>query len=393
MPKTTSSPEQGHPAPAEPGRLSLARVLAVLRKELIQLRRDRLTFGMIIGVPVIQLLLFGFAINADPKQLPTALVALDHGPFVRSIVRAVENTGYFRVMPVDTETQAEALVARGDVQFAFIIPADFSTRLLRGERPALAVYADATDPSATGSAVAALASLPTTALAHDLTGSLAGLAPGQPPFELRLHRRYNPEGITAYHVVPGLMGVILTMTLVMMTSMAMTRERERGTLENLLATPVRPLEMMIGKILPYVLIGYAQVLIVMAAALLLFSVPLVGSLGLLLLGLTLFMLATLCVGFTFSTLARSQMQSMQMTMFFFLPNILLSGFMFPFRGMPRWAQWLGEALPLTHFLRVVRGIMLKGSGLGDIAHELWPILLFTLLVGTLALKRYQQTLD
>lgn len=393
MPKTTSSLERERPAPAEPGRLSLARVLAVLRKELIQLRRDRLTFGMIIGVPVMQLVLFGFAINADPKLLPTALVALDHGPFVRSIVRAVENTGYFRVMPVDTETQAEALVARGEVQFAFIIPADFSTRLLRGERPALAVYADATDPSATGSAVAALASLPTVALAHDLTGPLATLAPGQAPFELRLHRRYNPEGITAYHVVPGLMGVILTMTLVMMTSMAMTRERERGTLENLLATPVRPLEMMIGKILPYVLIGYAQVLIVMVAALLLFSVPLVGSLWLLFLSLTLFMLATLCVGFTFSTLARSQMQSMQMTMFFFLPNILLSGFMFPFRGMPRWAQWLGEALPLTHFLRVVRGIMLKGSGFGDIAQELWPILLFTLLIGTLALKRYQQTLD
>jgi ABC-2 type transport system permease protein len=385
MPKTTSNPEGGG--------LSLARVLAVLLKELIQLRRDRLTFGMIIGVPVMQLVLFGFAINADPKLLPTALVALDHGPFVRSIVRAVENTGYFRVMPVDTESQAEALIARGDVQFAFIIPADFSTRLLRGERPALAVYADATDPSATGSAVAALANLPTVALAHDLTGPLARLAPGQTPFELRLHRRYNPEGITAYNVVPGLMGVILSMTLVMMTSMAMTRERERGTLENLLATPVRPLEMMIGKILPYVLIGYAQVCIVLVAALLLFSVPLVGPLALLFLSLTLFMLATLCVGFTFSTLARSQMQSMQMTMFFFLPNILLSGFMFPFRGMPRWAQWLGEALPLTHFLRVVRGIMLKGSGFGDIAHELWPILLFTLLVGALALKRYQQTLD
>jgi ABC-2 type transport system permease protein len=400
MPKTTSNPEPA-PAPA-PGTggllrrlrgLSFARVLAVLAKELIQLRRDRLTFGMIVGVPVMQLVLFGYAINADPKQLPTALVALDQGPLVRSIVSSVENTRYFRLQPVATESQAEAMIARGDAQFAFVIPADFSTRLLRGERPALAVYADATDPAATGSAIAALARLPEVALAHDLTGPLAARAPGQAPFELRLHRRYNPEGVTAYNVVPGLMGVILTMTLVMMTSMAMTRERERGTLENLLATPVRPLEMMIGKILPYVLIGYTQVVIVLAAALLLFAVPLVGGLVLLFTGLTLFMLATLCVGFTFSTLARSQMQSMQMTMFFFLPNILLSGFMFPFRGMPAWAQWLGEALPLTHFLRVVRAVMLKGAGFGDVAHELWPIGAFIAVVGTIALRRYRQTLD
>jgi ABC-2 type transport system permease protein len=373
--------------------LSPARVLAVLLKELLQLRRDRLTFGMIVGVPVMQLVLFGYAINADPKLLPTALVALDHGPFARSIVRSVENTRYFRVLPVDTETRAEAMLARGEVQFVLVIPADFGARLLRGERPALAVYADATDPSATSSAVAALNTLPAVALAHDLTGPLAHLAPGPPPFDLRLHRRYNPEGITAYNVVPGLMGVILTMTLVMMTSMAMTRERERGTLENLLATPVRPLEMMIGKILPYVLIGYTQVAIVLAAALVLFAVPLVGGLLLLFAGLTLFMLATLCVGFTFSTLAQSQMQSMQMTMFFFLPNMLLSGFMFPFRGMPVWAQWLGEALPLTHFLRVVRAVMLKGATFGQVAHELWPIVLFIVVVGTVALKRYRQTLD
>ncbi|HBY60171.1 MAG TPA: mannose-1-phosphate guanyltransferase, partial [Solibacterales bacterium] len=304
--------------------LSLVRVWAVLAKEFIQLRRDRLTFAMMIGVPIMQLVLFGYAINADPKHLPTAVVSTDQGPFVRSIVRAVENTGYFRVLAVPTEPEAEALLARGEVQFVLVLPADFSTRIVRGERPVMAVYADATDPSATGPAVAALAQLPTFALGRDLRGPLAQLAPDAPPFEVRVHRRYNPEGLTTYNVVPGLMGVILTMTLVMMTAMAMTRERERGTLENLLATPVRPLEVMVGKILPYLGIGYVQVLLVYACARLLFAVPMVGSFALLMGGLALFMLATLAVGFTFSTVARSQMQSMQMTMFYFLPNMLLS---------------------------------------------------------------------
>jgi ABC-2 type transport system permease protein len=285
------------------------------------------------------------------------------------------------------------LIAEGKVQFAIVIPADFSRRLLRGERPAIAVYADATDPAATGQAVAALQQLPATALAHDLTGPLAALQ-GQPaPFEVRVHRRYNPEGLSAYNVVPGLMGVILTMTLVMMTSMAMTRERERGTLENLLATPVRPLEMMVGKILPYVLIGYAQVLIVFGAARALFSVPMAGSYGLLSAMVLLFIVATLAVGFTFSTIARSQMQSMQMTMFYFLPNMLLSGFMFPFRGMPGWAQTLGELLPLTHFLRIVRAIMLKGSVFSDLLPEAAAIVAFTAVVSVVAMLRYRQTID
>ena len=257
--------------------MNLRRMLAVTIKELRQMRRDRITLAMIVGIPVMQLVLFGYAINGDPKNLPTAVVAHDQGPLVRSIVRAAENTGYFRVVEVGGEAQAEQLVALGKVQFVLVFPADFSQRLLRGERPAMAVYADATDPAATGGAVAALQALPSLALVHDLTGPLAKLRATAAPFELRVHRRYNPEGLTAYNVVPGLMGVILTMTLVMMTSMAMTRERERGTLENLLATPVRPLEMMIGKILPYVLIGYVQVLIVFAAARGLFDVPMVGS--------------------------------------------------------------------------------------------------------------------
>ena len=389
MPRTTSS--SGHRA--EGSWLSWGRIVAVLRKELVQLRRDRLTFAMLIGVPIMQLVLFGYAINGDPRQLPTAVVAHDNGPLVRSIVRAAENTGYFRVTEVIGEPEAERLVAEGRVQFVLVFPADFSTRLLRGEKPAMAVYADATDPAATGGAVAALLSLPSLALVHDLVGPLAPLRAGAAPFELRVHRRYNPEGLSAYNVVPGLMGVILTMTLVMMTSMAMTRERERGTLENLLATPVRPLEMMLGKILPYVLIGYVQVLIVFAAARLLFEVPMEGSHALLTAAVLLFITATLTVGFTFSTIARSQMQSMQMTMFYFLPNILLSGFMFPFRGMPNWAQAIGEVLPLTHFLRIVRAVMLKGAGPADIAAEAAAIIAFTLVAAGVALLRYRQTLD
>jgi len=373
--------------------MSWRRIWAVLLKELVQLRRDRLTFAMMVGIPVMQLVMFGFAINGDPKQLPTAVVALDQGPFVRSIVRAAELTGYFKVVSVVGDRTAERLLAVGEVQFAFVFPADFSTRLLRGERPPVVLYADATDPAATGNAIAAAAQLPEMALRHELRGPLAHLAPGQMPFELRLHRRYNPEGITQYNVVPGLIGVILAMTLVMMTSMAMTRERERGTLENLLATPVRPVEVMIGKILPYIGIAYVQVLIVYSAARFIFKVPMSGSLVLLGGALLLFIIATLSVGFMFSTIARTQIQSMQMTVFYYLPNILLSGFMFPFRGMPQWAQWLGEVLPLTHFLRIVRGVMLKGATLPDIAPQLWPMALFTLVVGLLALKRYRQTLD
>jgi ABC-2 type transport system permease protein len=373
--------------------LSLERIGAVLLKEFIQLRRDRLTFAMLIGVPIMQLILFGYAINSDPKHLPTAVVALDSSPLVRTIVQAARNTDYFRIIEVGSEHEAERLIARGDVQFALVFPSDFSAKLARGESPAMAVYADATDPAATGTAVSALQKLPQVALRNDLHGPLARLAPEREPFQVIVHKRYNPEGLTNYNVVPGLMGVILTMTLVMMTAMGMTRERERGTLENLLATPVRPVEVMIGKIVPYVIIGYVQVLIVFAAARLLFEVPMFGNFALLSAAIVLFIVATLGVGFTFSTLARSQMQSMQMTMFFFLPNILLSGFMFPFRGMPRWAQWIGEALPLTHFLRIVRGVMLKGASLVDILPQTWPIALFILVVGVIGLRRYKQTLD
>ncbi len=373
---------------------SVQRTLAVFIKEFQQMLRDRLTFAMAIGIPVLQLVLFGYAINTDPKGLPTAIVTLDTGPQARAFSAALQNTGYFRITHLPaSEAQAEALIESGEVQFVVAIPSDFSRRVVRGERPAILVAVDGTDPSASGNAIAALAQVANQALAHELVGPLRALAPGAAPFELRVHRRYNPEGLARYNIVPGLIGTILTMTMVMLTGLAMTRERERGTMENLLATPVRPFEVMLGKIAPYVVIGYVQLGVILAAAWLLFEVPMVGSFTLLMAMIGLFMLANLAVGFTFSTLARNQLQAMQMTFFFFLPSLLLSGFMFPFRGMPVWAQWLGEVLPLTHFLRIVRGILLKGNGAAQLLPELWPMLAFLLAAGALALARYRQTLD
>ena len=375
-------------------RFSFARTVAVFVKEFQQMLRDRLTFAMAIGVPVLQLVLFGYAINMDPKGLPTALVVHDTGPLARSIVATLQNTGYFRVThPGASDAEAEELVETGQVQFVIEIPSDFSRRVVRGERPAILVAVDATDPSASGTSLAALGQLSGQMLAHDLAGPLRALNPGLPPYEVRIHRRYNPEGLTRYNIVPGIIGTIMTMTMVILTALAMTRERERGTMENLLATPVRPFEVMVGKILPYVVLGYVQLAVIYLAARVLFEVPMLGSLTLLLAMIGVFILANLAVGFTFSTLARNQLQAMQMAFFFFLPSILLSGFMFPFRGMPRWAQWIGEALPLTHFLRIVRGIMLKGNDITQVLPELWPMLAFLTVAGAVALKRYRQTLD
>ena len=374
--------------------MSWNRFIAILLKELRQVRRDRLTFGMMVVVPIMQLVLFGFAINNDPKHLPAAIVVLDQSEFTRSFVAGLENSQYFRLVQRPAGVaEADALIERGEVQFALVIPPDFSRRLQRGERPAMLLAADATDPAATGNAIAALNSIGQRSIGRELVGPLAALRPVDLPFEIRVQRRYNPEGLTSYNVIPGLIGVILTMTMVMMTSLAMTRERERGTMENLLATPARPVEVMLGKIVPYILIGYVQVLVILGAARLLFDVPLVGSLWLLMLALVVFIAANLAVGFTFSTIARNQLQAMQLTFFFFLPSMLLTGFMFPFRGMPGWAQAIGEALPLTHFLRIVRGVMLKGNGLADVAQHLWPIGLFMLVAGGMALSRYRQTVD
>jgi ABC-2 type transport system permease protein len=373
---------------------SLARLFAIALKEVQQMLRDKLTFAMAAGVPIMQLVLFGYAINTDPKGLPTAIVSQDASPMARSLVAALQTSGYFRVVESGiAESRGDALLQRGDIQFLVVVPDDFGARVVRGERPAVLIAADATDPSAAGNAIAALSQLGQTALNRDLRGALAARTPQPLPFEVRIQRRYNPEGLSRYNIVPGLVGTILTMTMVMLTSLAMTRERERGTMENLLATPVRPFEVMAGKILPYVVLGYVQLGVILGAAWLLFSVPMVGSLPLLLAMIGVFMLANLGVGFTFSTLARNQLQALQLTFFFFLPSMLLSGFMFPFRGMPQWAQYLGEALPLTHFLRIVRGVMLKGAGAAELLPELWPMLAFLVVAGSVALMRYRQTVD
>ena len=373
---------------------SFGRFWAIIIKEFVQMRRDRLTFGMIIGIPVVQLMLFGYAINGDPKQLPTAVLMTDSSQYGRSLLSALKNSDYFRfVREVHTEVEADAALARGEVQFVVTIPENFSRNLLRGEKPTLLVEADATDPSATGNAIASLRTLINTALLQDLKGPLGYLAGSDPPVNLRVHARYNPEGISQYNIVPGLMGVVLTMTMVMITGLAITRERERGTMENLLSMPTRPLEVLLGKIIPYIFVGYIQVGLILTAARFLFHVPMTGSITLLLLTALIFITANLAMGITFSTLAKNQLQAVQMTFFFFLPSLLLSGFMFPFRGMPEWAQIIGEILPLTHFLRIIRGILLKGNGFGEVFLQLWQIALFAVIVLTIGVKRYRKTLD
>jgi ABC-2 type transport system permease protein len=373
---------------------STARLGAMLMKEFTQMRRDRLTFGMMLGIPLMQLIFFGFAINSDPKHLPTAVLLADYGPHGRTVLNVIRNSGYFDLVRlVKTEAEAEAVLARGEVQFVVNIPVNFSRDLLRGERPALLVEADATDPSATGNALSSLRVLANGALRQDLKGALAFLAGNDGPMDLRLHARYNPEAVTQFNIVPGLMGVVLTMTMIMITGLAITRERERGTMENLLSMPTRPFEVLAGKIIPYILVGDVQVGVILLAGRFLFGVPMVGNLLLLLAAALVFIVANLAMGITFSTIARNQLQAVQMAFFIFLPSIILSGFMFPFRGMPVWAQCVGEVLPLTHFLRIVRGIMLKGSGVTEVALELWPIALFGVLALTIAVKRYRRTLD
>ncbi|HEY5227869.1 MAG TPA: ABC transporter permease, partial [Opitutaceae bacterium] len=375
-------------------RFTFHRFWAVVMKEFIQMRRDRVTFGMMVGIPLLQLTLFGYAINSDPKHLPTALLMADQGPFARTLVAEMRNSEYFDITRVArSEAESDSLLRLGEVQFVINIPENFSRKLVRGERPTLLIEADATDPAATGPAIAAFRAIADTALDRDLTGPLTRLRASPGPVNFEVHAHYNPENITQYNIVPGLMGIVLTMTMVMITGLAITRERERGTMENLLATPVRPLEVMVGKILPYIAVGYIQVTLILIAARLLFNVPMVGSVLLLYSVALIFIAANLAVGITFSTLAKNQLQAVQMAFFFFLPSILLSGFMFPFRGMPVWAQWVGSCLPNTHFLRIIRGILLKGNGLADIAPEIWPLAAFVVVAMTIGVKRYRQTLD
>jgi ABC-2 type transport system permease protein len=376
------------------GHFSFHRLRGIIVKEFTQMRRDRLTFAMMLGVPLLQLTLFGYAINADPRHLPAAVLLADRGPQGRTVLSAMENSTYFSfVRQVQTEAEGRDLLARGQVQFVINIPENFSRDLLRGDRPAILVEADATDPAATGNALGSLSSVINNSLQNDLKGPLASLAASDGPIDLRVHALYNPEVVTQYNIVPGLMGVILTMTMIMITGLAITRERERGTMENLLSMPTRPSEVLIGKIVPYIIVGYIQVGVILVASYFLFHVPMEGSILLLLLVALVFIAANLALGITFSTIAKNQLQAVQMTFFVFLPSILLSGFMFPFRGMPQWAQLIGEIFPLTHFLRIVRGILLKGNTLADVSLQLWQIALFAAIALTIGIKRYRQTLD
>ncbi len=370
------------------------RLWAVITKEFIQMKRDRGTFAMIVAIPILQVILFGYAINNDPKHLPTAIISADASNFTRSFIQGMANSQYFKfIRNVKSEQEAQRLLATNQVQFILNIPPNFTRDLVRGNRPQLLLEADATDPAATGNAIAAINTLAQTIFQYDLEGPLNHLNPPASVIDLRIHPKYNPAVITQYNIVPGLMGVVITMTMVMITASAITRERERGTMEHLLATPVRPAEVMIGKVLPYIIVGYIQAFIILIIAYLLFTVPIRGSLPLLALTIMPFIAANLAVGLLLSTAAKNQLQAVQMSIFFFLPSLLLSGFMFPFRGMPDWAQWIGNFLPMTHFLRIVRGIMLKGNGWPEVWTDLWPMLLFLIVIVLLGVKRFKRTLD
>ncbi|MDP1604325.1 MAG: ABC transporter permease [Legionella sp.] len=374
--------------------MKASRLLSVMIKEFIQMKRDKATFAMIIGIPLMQLILFGFAINNNPKYLPTAIINADQSNFTRRILVSMENSTYFKfISPSVSEEEAHNLLRRGKVQFIVNFPPDFTRDLVRGLTPGLLLEADASDPAATSRAVSVFTELAPLALKEELTGPLTSLNATLPPYQPLVNAVYNPLAISAYNIVPGLLGVVLTMTMVIITALVITREYERGTMENLMATPLTRMEIMIGKILPYIMVGYAQALLILFLAWLLFAVPMQGSILLLLILCLPFIAANLAMGLTFSTLATNQLQAIQSAMFFFLPSILLSGFMFPFRGMPEWAQWIGNVLPLTHFLTIVRGILLKGNGFLDVWREIIPILVFTLTVMVIGFRRFKQTLD
>ena len=373
---------------------SIIRWWSIVRKEFLQLRRDRVTFAMIVGIPIIQMALFGYAINTDPKHLDTAIISADNSNITRSFISAMKNSTYFKVVAeLPNEAAGRDALDQGKVLFVVNIPAGFTRQLLRHERPALLIEADGSDPTASASALAAVSGITQSVIQKELTGPLAPLTAGPAPFDVEVHRLFNPDGITQYNVVPGLMGVILTLTMVMMTGLAITRERERGTMENLLAMPATPIEVMTGKLIPYIGIGLIQSTIILLAARYVFHVPFFGNIGAVYLVALLFVAANLTVGITFSSLAGNQLQAVQLTVFYFLPNILLSGFMFPFQGMPKWAQVLGNLLPLTYFNRLVRGILLKGNGWANSWPSVWPLIIFTLVVMTVAVKTYRRTLD
>jgi ABC-2 type transport system permease protein len=377
------------------GGFSLARFRAVLVKEFIQMRRDRITFGMMIGLPIVQLLLFGFAINADPHHLPTLVEVGDAGPVSRSVIAGMQNSTYFDFTgAVSSVAAGEEALRRGDANFVVVIPRNFERDVIRRRSPAILLAADATDPSAVGGPVAALSGIVANAVAQTLTGPLGrDAAAAAPPFSVVVHREYNPEGKTSTNIVPGLLAIILSMTMVMITAVAIVKETERGTMEMLISTPVRPLEVMLGKILPYVFVGYVQTIVFIVSAALVFGVPFEGSILAFFVGFNLFIVVNLALGFLISTAARNQMQAMQLSFFTILPSILLSGFMFPFAGMPGWAQLVGNALPTSYFLRVIRKVMLKGGGIADVTTEFVALAIILVAISGLAMLRYRQTLD
>ena len=378
----------------ENGGFSLRRTMAILAKEFVQLKRDRVTLQMIIMVPIVQLLLFGYALNNDPKHLPAVVMAQDHGMIVRSFISGLKNTEYFDIAyETDSPEEALRLLREGDAQFIINIPENFSRDLVRGGRPQILIEADATDPVATSNALGSVSGVLNSIIERDFKGPLSSLKAKPPPIDIRLHRMYNPEGFTSYNIVPGLIAIILTMTGIMMTALSVTRERERGTMENLLAMPVKPLEVMAGKIAPYIIIGYIQSFIIIAAAKFLFHIPTIGELWLFSIALLVFISCNMALGFTVSAAAENQTQALQMSMMVMLPSIMLSGFLFPFRGMPLWAQIIGEALPATHFIRITRGILLKGNGIPEIWPDVWPMMAFMAIVTLIAMKRYRRTLD
>ena len=374
--------------------MNVLRIFAVVQKEFIQMRRDRVTIGMIVGIPLIQLIMFGFAINLNPKNLPTAIVGDVNNVFAKKILIGMQNSTYFKFKsPVVSEEQADFWLKSGEVQFVVNFPQNFSRDLVRGLQPKVLLETDATDPAATGRAVSVFENIAGTVLRSDLVGPLSHLRIARLPYKPIVHSKYNPLAITAFNIVPGLLGVVLTMTLVIITALVITKEYEFGTMENLLATPLSPLEVMLGKIVPYIIVGYIQVILILCMSKFIFAVPMQGNILLLLIMCFPFIVANLSVGLTFSTIATNQLQAVQSAMFFFLPSILLSGFMFPFRGMPIWAQYIGEILPLTHFLVIVRGILLKKNGFFEVFQEVIPIVIFTLVVMTIAFLRYRKTLD
>jgi len=367
---------------------------AIVLKEFLQLKRDKVTFAMMIVLPIIQLALFGFAINTDPKHLPTAIVSADKSEFTRTLISAMQTSEYFRIdTRYTTSSEAQEALKKGEVLFILTIPSDFTHKLLRGEKPSLLLEADATDPVTVSTALLSIEGITSQVTKKDLTGPLAALSIQKKPFDVRVHRLYNPNGINQYNIIPGLIGTIMTMTLTMMTALAITRERERGTMENLLATPARPLEIMTGKIIPYVFIGLIQATIILLASHFVFNVPFNGSIVLAYCVALLFIAVNLTIGITISSLAQNMLQALQLTIFYFLPSILLSGFMFPFSGMPKWAQHVGEILPLTYFNRLIRGVILKDNNLAILWPNIWPLMIIGVIMMTLAVKFYKKTLD